>query len=68
MCGIWIQDYELDNILKMSTRLVTLVPRILVAGLRLGFLARVTLLLAFPVAGFILLFVLSTKLSWQFFN
>lgn len=49
MCGIWTQEYELDNILKMSTRLVTLVPRILVAGLRLGFLARVTPFLAFPI-------------------
>lgn len=49
MCGIWTHEYELDNILKMSTRLVTLVPRILVAGLRLGFLARVTPFLAFPV-------------------
>lgn len=52
----WTQEYELDNILKMSTRLVTLVPRILVADLGLGFLARVTPLLAFPVAGFISFF------------
>lgn len=63
MCGIWTQEYELDNILKMATRLVTLIPKILVAGLTLGFLARVTPFPAFTVAIFISFLVLSTELS-----